>query len=277
MSKRKPDKELWVDMFKKTEKTLSQCRKCGEIQSASLSREFREDKSLRKNCLQCVHKVLDTVLVEFPVRCKFAKYGCEEILMKDELKNHEDDCQYYEVNCPYLFCKSGNKMGFLSYLEHYNKAYNTKEELKPTKNENTFLATFYMKKLETKLPVLERDFCFFPKKKLAFNRLFFMTATARANKQFSAWVCLLGNQEEAKNFKVKISLETEFKFITNVHPMTLDSTTIETKKFPFMCPLDSILPLIDKNHLLTFEIKLISLKAEANQNEDAESGVSDVE
>ena len=127
MSKRKPEKELWVEMFKKTEKMTkrvhekellvemfkktekalsAKCRRCGDIQSTSLSRETRQDESLRKNCRECLKKFLDTVLIELPVRCKFAKYGCEEILMKDELKNHETDncCQYYEVNCPQSYC-----------------------------------------------------------------------------------------------------------------------------------------------------------------------------
>ena len=59
--------------------------------------------------------------------------------------------------------------------------------------------------------------------------------------------------------------------------MTLDAETIETKKFPFSCPADSVWDLADENGDLIFEIKLINLKAEANKNEDAESGVSDIE
>ena len=45
----------------------------------------------------------------------------------------------------------------------------------------------------------------------------------------------------------------------------------------FWCPADRILPLVDENGELSLEIKLINLKAKANKNEDAESGVSDIE
>ena len=117
-----------------------------------------------------------------------------------------------------------------------------------------------------------------PKKIKAFDRLFFLSGERSACREhFSIWVCLLGNEEEAKKFKVKIKLLGGLAATTDVYPMTLDSATIQAQKFPFLCPANSVLPLANEKMLISLEIKIINMKAEANKNEDAESGVSDNE
>ncbi len=90
---------LRVELFKKWEKALNKkCHQCGEIQArllSSLSSKSSESETLSKKCQSCQDRFVETVLLEVPGRCKFAKFGCGEILMKEELKNHELLCKYY--------------------------------------------------------------------------------------------------------------------------------------------------------------------------------------
>ena len=54
-----------------------------------------------------------------PYFCKNNKFGCEEILFKIELFDHEKKCQYQVVNCAEINCK--DEVCILRYLDHFKE------------------------------------------------------------------------------------------------------------------------------------------------------------
>ena len=54
-------------------------------------------------------------LLQFlPFQCQNTKYGCQEILMTEELVDHEKYCDYQKVHCPKIDCKTD--ISFLNLL-----------------------------------------------------------------------------------------------------------------------------------------------------------------
>ena len=49
--------------------------------------------------------ICDILLPQLPKFCKYEKNGCEEIRMKEDMINHEQECVFREVSCPDLSCK----------------------------------------------------------------------------------------------------------------------------------------------------------------------------
>ncbi len=267
-------KRASLQMFKKTEKALSEevCSKCRRLPSRLLSRENGQSV---ESCMDCLNKLRNIIVSELPTRCKFGIYGCEEILMQEDIENHETRCLHYEVNCPNIYCKK--KIGMLSFLEHAKTCGSGIHELFPIEN-GWFEAKFAVGSHHK----ASMGVCWLPIKMVAFDRSFFLSWMSTLHQNFEVWICLLGRQEDAKNFKAEFSFgdgnEEKIRGRTDVFPMTLDAATIVTKKLPFVCRTDNIHSLADADGgRLKFRVKIISLKAEANKNKDAESGVCDIE
>ena len=70
--------------------------------------------------------LVDKVLADLPFQCKFAKYGCEELFMKENLFDHEADCHYRIVKCPDLGCHKD--ISFLKMLDHLDEEHSDMEE-----------------------------------------------------------------------------------------------------------------------------------------------------
>lgn len=68
------------------------------------------------NC--CRNKSRSTIpssLLQFlPFQCQNTKYGCQEILMEEELFDHEKYCDYQKVHCAKIDCKTD--ISFLNLL-----------------------------------------------------------------------------------------------------------------------------------------------------------------
>ena len=60
-----------------------------------------------------------------PYFCKNNKFGCEEILFKIELFDHEKKCQYQVVNCAEINCK--DEVCILRYLDHFKEKHHNCE------------------------------------------------------------------------------------------------------------------------------------------------------
>ena len=62
-------------------------------------------------------------LLQFlPFQCQNTKYGCQEILMTEELVDHEKYCDYQKVHCAKIDCKTD--ISFLNLLgEFFQLAY----------------------------------------------------------------------------------------------------------------------------------------------------------
>ena len=48
--------------------------------------------------------VLKTLMAQLPIYCKYKSNGCQEILMKEDMTNHEQGCVYRPIFCPEINC-----------------------------------------------------------------------------------------------------------------------------------------------------------------------------
>ena len=75
----------------------------------------------------CRNKSLSTLpfsLLQFlPFQCQNTKYGCQEILMTEELVDHEKYCDYQKVYCAKIDCRTDisflNLLGKFFQLVHF--------------------------------------------------------------------------------------------------------------------------------------------------------------
>ncbi len=217
-----------------------------------------------------VHVLLKAIFSELPTRCEFAKYGCKEIFVdKNDLKKHEKDCLFYEINCASHACHK--KFGAASYLDHFEKIH--KNSTVEEKNDASF-------NLEVVYSCKSAFGEFFPRKCVAFDRSFFVTGGI-VGQFLQLSVLLLGPWDEAKNFLVEIIIQGNdtvdmIKHTGSVYPMTLSLSEI-SKKFPFSCHMESLFDLSKDTSKIQIELKLSNLKDEAKKDDAVESGVSDVE
>ena len=66
-------------------------------------------------CQKQKHFDLPSSLLQFlPFQCQNTKYGCQEILMEEELVDHEKYCDYQKVHCAKIECKTD--ISFLNLL-----------------------------------------------------------------------------------------------------------------------------------------------------------------
>ncbi len=115
---------------------------------------------------------------------------------------------------------------------------------------------------------------------IAFDHSFFLTGGMNAELgYYTIFVCLLGNQEEAKNFEARISFgdkDDQLVHNANVYPMSLGPDTIVNEKFPFSCRMQSILSLVDSRNMLNVVIKLVNKKI-AEACDPTCPGITDVD
>ena len=100
-------------------------------------------------CTECKGAVLfpmvsinQTLVDELPQRCQFFKHSCTEILMKNDLNDHELDCLFREVNCAFLNCQA--KIGIASFFDHLNEKHGKLVKIEGAKHQ-----------LQTKLHMIE--------------------------------------------------------------------------------------------------------------------------
>ena len=87
--------------------SFKKCYSCGRVQCTKCSRGCCRNSSYKVN-------VPSSLLEHLPFQCQNTKYGCQEILMKEELGEHEKWCHYQKVHCAKVDCK--NDISFLNYL-----------------------------------------------------------------------------------------------------------------------------------------------------------------
>ena len=139
--------------------------------------------------------LLKNLLGVLPQPCTNNKYGCQEMLMKDQLPQHQLMCQFQKVNCAVLNCKNDG-LSYLKYLDHVNDFHNV-----PVVN--------YQKKLDFSFSMSE-DFSplyyvWKAKQLTAFNKTFFEVGLIK-NSLVYRWIYLLGFDEEAKKYHYKATL-----------------------------------------------------------------------
>lgn len=67
---------------------------------------------------------------KFKIRCIYTKHGCEEILLLDNLENHEKSCEFEKPFCKKCFCdRSSNHDCIKSLLDLKQKLTQENENL----------------------------------------------------------------------------------------------------------------------------------------------------
>ena len=70
---------------------------------------------------------MENLLEHLPISCKYQMNECPVVQDKKNIAYHEEDCEFREVVCPYLFCKEGIVQNMLNH--HLNQIHkrNTKK------------------------------------------------------------------------------------------------------------------------------------------------------
>jgi len=88
--------------------------------------------NFRFNTNNIAEIVLDKICAELPTFCKNEKFGCKAILMAENMLEHENECLFRKINCPYLVCtETVTFLGLLNHLER-SHIFSTKAKLYST-------------------------------------------------------------------------------------------------------------------------------------------------
>jgi len=214
------------------------------------------------------HTQLQTLKTHLPVFCSNKDKGCQEILMKEEMINHDQECVYRPINCPDLKCNA--KVTYHGLLDHFtevHKDYISMDALKKKKFLITSKIGVNLKPTEL-LP---------PTRITAFDRTFFEVGIIK-DQLMLRWIYILGDPDLAKNFSYTVRVKTEnieMSFSRKVQSLTLSKhyKDIATNQ-AFVMPVATVKELLDDTNNIVFEYKIRNLKEEA-KDEDVESGISD--
>ena len=200
--------------------------------------------------------ICDILLPQLPKFCKYENDGCEEIQMKEDMVNHEQECVFREIDCPELSCYE--KVTYMSLMDHLGNAH---------KNCQNIVSEKF--KLNPKMAEVGK---FAPTRITAFKNTFFEVGIIKDQQMFR-WIYFLGDPDVAKNFFYHVKLKKEnseeelnyFKY-----------EDILASYNAFVTVVAQVKNFLDGNGNLTLEYKIRNMKAEA-KDEDIESGISDNE
>ena len=136
--------------------------------------------------------ICDILLPQLPTFCKYEKNGCEEIQMKEDMVNHEQECVFREIDCPKLSCME--KVTYMSLMDHLGNAH---------KNCQNIVSEKF--KLNPKMAEVGK---FAPTRITAFKNTFFEVGIIKDQQMFR-WIYFYGDQEEAKNFFYHVRIKKE--------------------------------------------------------------------
>jgi len=210
--------------------------------------------------------ILEKLMAQLPVYCKYEENGCQEILMKEDMIEHEQCCVYRPINCAHLKCtQKPTYSGLMDHLAEFHKEFYNFEFMED-------------KRFIIRTGDLEPGL-FSPKKRISvFNFMFFGVGIIKDQFMFS-WIYILGGPEVAKNFfyhvKVKKeNTEDELTFCGQVRSLSEHYEEI-TKSFnAFFMPIVKMKEFLDGYSKLSLEYQIRNMKDEA-KDDNEESGISD--
>jgi len=212
---------------------------------------------------------LGVLLSQLPRFCKNENNGCQEVLMDEEMIEHESECVYRKIHCPDLFYGCGQSVTYIGLLDHL-------AQIHPG-NKNVFndVKTF---KVKGKIPQGGQSIPF--TKITAFDKTFFEVGFVQ-NQVIYRWIYILGDPNEAKNFSYHLTIKNErgnqkLSYFGDVRSLNENYQTIIAASDAFEVNLTKAKKFVDGNSNWVVEYKIRNMKEEA-KDEDQESGVSDVE
>lgn len=153
------------------------------------------------------HTFINQLVTTFPFRCRYSLEGCSEILVPDNLKNHEKVCEYRYVDCPLLttsFTKCITLVSQRSYTEHIEQCH------------QSYITTYCTKEWEYigVLPVgmyFNQINCYYSVIKDNYRHLYFIVMTHYDKKAqvYQISVHFLGKQSEAHDYIYTINVKAK--------------------------------------------------------------------
>lgn len=207
----------------------------------------------------------ETLRDTLPIPCKNVTNGCEVVLFKEDLEEHEKGCILRNIYCADYLCHE--KPVFKDFIDHY------------TAN-HCFLDAFEKDGLNKDCDVFRADFnmedshCGLSLPFHKFHNVFFEVGCIE-NGIMKRWVRFYGSPSDAKYLEYESHLTSPdgCKIITVDQVVSLDEPPPESPKF--MILMNVAESYQRENGFSDYEIKIRNLKEEA-KDDDEESGVSDV-
>ena len=208
--------------------------------------------------------VLQCLMAQLPVYCKYKSDGCQEILMKEDMANHEQGCVYRPIYCADLNCTQNSTYhGLMEHVTQVHKDLDVIEkkkfiitskvgvDLKPEKLATTRISAF--------------DFTFFEVGAITDQFVF-------------KWIYILGDPDVAKNFFYTVNINNgggdEMAFSTQVRSLSEHHIGI-TKSFKaFFLPIVRVKEFVNDNSQMVLMYQIHNMKEEV-KDDNEESGISD--
>ena len=159
------------------------------------------DPILTEYCRQ-TEKLFSVMGLKF--KCVNTKNGCQETFFENALKEHEFECIFRQVPCPYNSLSSGyctDKIYFHDVIQHYESQHNEDEKLCDF-SDKFGISSFGQ--LGT-LGMSGEDYYIDPDKITLNNQTFLFCQKTRNNIIYK-WVYILGSPIEAKHFSYTLKL-----------------------------------------------------------------------
>ena len=181
----RPEKKLWYRCLK-LHQICQDCRgkrekcTCGQQMSTEyckMTEKLLSNRSLKFNCVN-------------------AKNGCNVTLAEDGLKDHESECFFRLVPCPYPFSDSCKvkKVMFRDVIQHYEKDHNKIEEKNISENIGSAFSN---------TGASGEDAYFELEKFCISNQVFLLNGKTQSLINY-LWLQLLGSPNEAKHFSYSL-------------------------------------------------------------------------
>ena len=188
--------------------------------------------------------VLAKLMAQLPIYCKYEKNGCQEILMKEDMIDHEEVCVYRPINCADLKCTQ-KFIGVDSYhglMEHLTEVHKGLDVIEKKK----FLISSSVDLKPWKLATTQIS---------AFNFTFFEVGVITDQFMFR-WIYILGDPDVAKNFDYHVKIKRgrfEQAFSGQVRSLSEHYNDI-TKSFKaFFVPIVRVKEFLDADSKVVLE------------------------
>ena len=207
--------------------------------------------------------VLQCLMAQLPVYCKYEENGCEEILMKEEMTYHEQGCVYRPINCADLECTQ--KVTYHGFMEHLTEVHKGLDVIEKKK----FLITSSVDLMSEKLATTQIS---------AFNFTFFEVGVITDQFMFK-WIYILGDANVAKNFFYDVTIKNQntgekLNYFGQVRSLSEHNEDITESFKAFFLPIVRVKEFLDADSKLVFEYQIRNMKDEA-KDDNEESGISD--
>ena len=196
--------------------------------------------------------------------CANTKHGCKEVLAENALEDHESECIFRLVLCPFnaMLNECEAEVTFKDVIQHFEKQHYKLEDFNPTQKLNTFKMT-------------GEDGYFLPEKISVNDRMFLFCDKTESSNLYQ-WVYLLGSPTEAKHFAYTLKFHGKDTTVTFEGKVAaIDESFDELTGKCFVMPHKNFkAQFVDEDGKYEYSLKIRNLKEEA-KDDNYESGISD--